>query len=172
MKKVLELIIRINNSMRWIVGLLILLMGILVCYSVIMRYIFKSPPIWAFDLTSWFTGLSVFLAGGYALLMKSHVRVDLIYDKFSLKTRSIIDIFTSVFLFLIVIVFVWKGFEQVVDNFQAKTIARSGLNIYLWIKWLMVPVGGLLLGLQAVVNLINDIYFLYKGVRLTEEVEN
>jgi TRAP-type C4-dicarboxylate transport system permease small subunit len=157
MKKFAEIISRINEVMMWIVGALIMIMGILLFYDVMMRYFFNNPTVWSFDLTSWFTGMAAFLGGGYTLLKKGHVRVDIFYEKFSLRTRSAIDAVTSVFLFLIVIVFIWKGTEQVIHNYQINAVANTGLDIHVWIKWLMVPIGGLLLGLQALVNLINDI---------------
>jgi C4-dicarboxylate transporter DctQ subunit len=169
MKKFIRIVNGINESMMWIVGTLILIMGILLFYAVVMRYFFGKPPVWSFDLTGWFTGLAAFLGGGYALLKGAHVRVDIFYEKFSLRTRSWIDAATSIFLFLIVIVFIWKGMEQVVSNYEANTIATTGLNIYIWIKWVMMPLGGLLLGLQAIVNLLNDIYTIVKGERLLEE---
>lgn len=169
MKKFIRIVNKVNESMMWVVGTLMLLMGILLFYAVVMRYFFEKPPIWSFDLTGWFTGLAAFLGGGYALLKGAHVRVDIFYEKFSLRTRSWIDAITSVFLFLIVIVLVWKGMEQVISNYQAGSISTTGLNIYVWIKWVMMPLGGLLLGLQAIVNLLNDIYTIVKGERLLEE---
>lgn len=169
--KLLRVINGINIAMKWIIGTMILFMSLLVCYTVIMRYFVNKPPVWSFDMTSWITGMSVFLAGGYALLSNSHVRVDLFYDKFSPRTKSILNIITSIFLFMIVVVLVWKGFEQVATYFNNRTMAMTGLNVPMWWKWLMVPVGGVLLGLQALVNLIKDFYFVIKGVELTEEVK-
>src|SRR5690625_3157513 len=169
MKKLVDIINSIHRSMLWIVVVLILIMSLFIFYSVVMRYFFHKPVIWVFDLTSLFTGLSVFLAGGYALLMREHVRVDVFYQGFSKRTKSYIDALTSIFLFLMVIVFVWKGMEQVIHYYTEKSISTTGLNIYIWIKWIMMPIGGFLLGLQGIVNLINDIYIIMTGKGIIKE---
>ncbi len=162
---------RLNEVMLWIVGMLILLMGLLLFYDVLMRYFFKAPTAWAFDLAGWFTGLTAFLAGGYVLLKKAHIRVDIFYQKFSPKVQGGLDALTSVFLFLIVLILVWKGGERTLHYWHLGAVANTGLNIHLWIKWLMVPLGGLLLGLQAVVNLVNDVYLFFTGRPLIDEAE-
>ncbi|WP_085993057.1 TRAP transporter small permease subunit [Oceanobacillus senegalensis] len=171
MKTTIRIINKINESMMWVVGAIVLIMGILLTYSVVMRYFFNNPPVWSFDLTGWFTGIAAFLGGGYALLYGAHVRVDIFYEKFPLKIQSVINIFSSIFVFLIVIVFIWKGMEQVINNYQTGAIASTGLSIYLWIKWVMMPIGGILLGLQAIANLIKDIYRIIKGEELIERKE-
>jgi C4-dicarboxylate transporter DctQ subunit len=113
--------------------------------------------------------MAAVLGGGYTLLKGAHVKVDIFYEKLSFKTQSLIDVFTSVLLFLIVIVLIWKGWEQVIHNYKLGVLANTGLNIFVWIKWTMVPLGGLLLGLQALVNLINDIFIVVKGEKLWGE---
>ncbi|HZG72433.1 MAG TPA: TRAP transporter small permease subunit [Chondromyces sp.] len=169
MAGLLKTIRRMNEGIMWVAGIIIFIMAILLFYAIVMRYFFEKPPSWSFDLTGWFTGLSAFLAGGYALAHGAHVRVDMIYEKFSLRTRSLIDIITSIFLFLIVIVLVWKGMEQVLFNYETNAMASTGLNVPIWLKWLMIPLGGLLLGLQAMINLIKDIYIVVKGKPIEEE---
>lgn len=169
MQKVLKAVIKINNSMMWIVGILLTVMAVLLFYAVIMRYFFQKPPVWSYDLTGWFTGLAAFLAGGYALLHDAHVRVDIFYEKFSKRMKSLANILTAFLILLIVIVLVWKGTQQVIMNYQMNTVSTTGLNIYVWIKWSMVPIGGLLLGIQAIVNLINDLYVIATGKSILEE---
>jgi len=116
--------------------------------------------------------LSAFLAGGYALLKKAHIRVDIFYQKFSPRVQGGLDALTSVFLFLIVLILVWKGGERTLHNLNIGAVANTGLNIYIWIKWLMVPLGGVLLGLQAIVNLVDDVYLFITGRHLIDVAED
>lgn len=56
-------------------------------YEVVMRYIFNSPTIWVHETAS-FIGGSLFVIGGlYAFASNKHVRVVLIYDLVSQRTR-------------------------------------------------------------------------------------
>jgi len=172
MKGILKGIQRLNETIMWITGTIIFIMAILLFYAIIMRYFFEKPPAWSFDLTGWFTGLSAFLAGGYALAQGAHVRVDIFYERFSLRIRSFIDALTSVFMFLIVFVLIWKGMEQVLANYETNAMASTGLNVPIWLKWVMVPIGGILLGLQGIVHLIKDIYAVITGKTLEEGESN
>ncbi|WP_156289710.1 TRAP transporter small permease subunit [Oceanobacillus salinisoli] len=166
MRKFIQIINKINEIAMWIVGFMLLIMGILLFYAVIMRYFFNNSPSWSFDLTGLLTGYAAFLGGGYALLQGAHVRVDIFYEKFSLRTQSLSNIISSTLLFLLVIVLVWKGMEEVLTNYQNNTIASTGLNIPVWIKWVMLPLGGVLLGIQAIAHLIQDFYVVIKGKRM------
>lgn len=171
MRGFISLIYRINDFFKWFIGCIIVLLGFLIFYTVVMRYIFSNPPIWSFDLSGWLTGMIVFLGGGYALLSDSHVKVDLFYDKFSPKLKSSTDILTYLVVIALATIFFWKGMDQVISNFHSGTVAMSGLNIYIWIKWSIVPLGSLLLGMQAFVQMIERIYFLKNNEELFKKEE-
>lgn len=62
-------------------------------YEVLSRYLFNSPTIWVHETAS-FLGGSLFAIGGiYALATDKHVRVVLIYDLVSQRTRHYLNIF-------------------------------------------------------------------------------
>src|SRR5205809_2167101 len=80
-----------------------------VSYEVIARYFFHAPTIWSFDVTYMLYGTIFMLGAAYALHKGAHIRTDFFYDKWSVKTRGIIDstsyivfFFPSIVLFLIV----------------------------------------------------------------------
>lgn len=80
-------ITKLNKSMVWIIGTLIAFVSILLFFDVLMRYFFNAPTVWAFDLSTWSTGIIAFGLGGYALAMGHHVRVDVFFDNFSRKQK-------------------------------------------------------------------------------------
>jgi TRAP-type C4-dicarboxylate transport system permease small subunit len=62
-------------------------------YEVLSRYLFDSPTIWVHETAS-FIGGSLFVIGGaYALATDKHVRVVLLYDIVSQKTRHYLNLF-------------------------------------------------------------------------------
>ena len=175
MKKLLirtmDIITAINKSMVWIIGTLVLFMSMLLTIDVILRYFFNSPTSWAFDFSTWGTGVIGFLLGGYTLVAAQHVRVDLFFEKFSLRMKSIIDLVSAIFLFMMVIALVWLGTDYVIHYYNIGAQSTGGFAIPLWVKWLIVPIGGLLIGLQGLVKLIDDIYIIVTGKRLYEMEE-
>ncbi|WP_434361788.1 TRAP transporter small permease subunit [Parasalinivibrio latis] len=84
-----KLIIKISEFF----SLLFIFTVIISFYEVLNRYVFNSPTIWVHETAS-FIGGSLFVIGGsYALATNKHVRVVLIYDAVSSKTRHYLNIF-------------------------------------------------------------------------------
>lgn len=65
-------------------------------YEVVMRYLFNSPTIWVHETASFLGGMLFVLGGSYALATNRHVRVVLIYDAVSEKTRKVLNLFHHV----------------------------------------------------------------------------
>src|SRR6266536_1982979 len=68
-------------------------------YEVIARFAFNSPTNWVHESMFLMYGMQYMLAGAYAYREDQHVRVDVIYTKFSPRGKAVADIFTSLFFF-------------------------------------------------------------------------
>ncbi|MEL7291550.1 MAG: TRAP transporter small permease subunit [Pseudomonadota bacterium] len=76
-----------------ILSLLFAFTVIISFYEVVSRYVFDAPTIWVHETAS-FIGGSLFVIGGaYALATDKHVRVVLIYDSVSQRTKHYLNIF-------------------------------------------------------------------------------
>src|SRR5688572_33144082 len=62
-----------------------------VTYEVVARYGFNAPTIWAFDLTYMLYGSLFMLGAAYALLKGAHIRTDIFWERFSDRTKGLID---------------------------------------------------------------------------------
>lgn len=69
-------------------------------YEVIARYVFNSPTNWAHESMYLMFGMQYLIAGAYAMLTESHVRVDIFYANFSPRRKAVTDLLTSVFFFI------------------------------------------------------------------------
>lgn len=69
-------------------------------YEVIARYVFNSPTNWAHESMYLMFGMQYLIAGAYAMLTESHVRVDILYANFSARSRAMVNLLTSVFFFI------------------------------------------------------------------------
>ena len=62
------------------------------------RNIINLPLSWCIEMAQ-FTMTAYYIVGGpYSMQMDSHVRMDLIYSKFSTRTKARLDSFTAIFL--------------------------------------------------------------------------
>lgn len=69
-------------------------------YEVIARYVFNSPTNWAHEGMYLMFGMQYLIAGAYAMLTESHVRVDVLYANMSVRRKAAVNLATSVFFFI------------------------------------------------------------------------
>ncbi|MGE0223582.1 MAG: TRAP transporter small permease subunit [Acetobacteraceae bacterium] len=69
-------------------------------FEVISRYGFDRPTEWALDTTTQSFGALFMLGAAYALLKGAHVRTDMFWDKFSDRTKGLIDTVGFIVFFL------------------------------------------------------------------------
>ena len=103
----------IGKSFAW----LLLIMVVLTCIIVVLRYLFNIGFIWMQELVR-FCYAMVFLAcAAYTLAEDEHVRVDIIYSNLSNKSKSIINIVGSA-MFIIPVCFaiIYYSFNYVVNS--------------------------------------------------------
>lgn len=95
MKYLLNILKKIIDPIGALCSLLMLLMVLNVFYDVILRYFFNDVSI-AMQELEWHLFAAMFMFGiGYTLKEDGHVRVDVIYDELSTKTKAIINIIGS-----------------------------------------------------------------------------
>lgn len=105
----------INRLMDWvgiIAGILLILLVAVITFNVANRYLFQISAIGiGFEELAWHFYAASFLLGiPFALRTGSHVRVDLIFENLSLKTRAIIDLVGAlIFLAPLCVVVIWSG---------------------------------------------------------------
>lgn len=157
MRHFIKAVSRISEGMMWVSGCLMVIMGLATFYDVFMRKLFNAPTAWAFEFNSYLCAAVAFLAGGYALLTERHVRVDIFYMRFTKRTKAIIDLCTSFLFFLLCLVLIWIGFRTALDSFHAGARTGGGLNPPLFLLELLVPAGGVLIGLQGIVRFLGDL---------------
>jgi hypothetical protein len=64
---------------------------LVVAYEVFARYLFDAPTIWSFDITYMLYGTIFMLGSAYALHKGAHIRTDFFFEKWSIRTKGMID---------------------------------------------------------------------------------
>jgi TRAP-type mannitol/chloroaromatic compound transport system permease small subunit len=105
-------------------------------------------------------GMQYLLAGGYALRVDAHVRVDVIYGMLSRRTQAILDIVTSVAFFIFTGVLFWTGTVFALRAIRVWEVSFTEWAIQYWPVKSTIAVGALLLLLQGLSKLTKDIYAL------------
>ena len=138
-------------------------------YEVIVRYVFNSPTNWAHEGMFLMFGMQYLIAGAYAMLTESHVRVDIFYAKFSPRGKAITDLITSVFFFIFAGTLIWTGWIFAFDSINQNEVSFTEWGIQYWPVKLVIVLGGVLLFLQGISKLSKDISLIITPVR---EIKN
>ncbi len=136
---------------------LLVAMMLTICYEVVARYFFDRPTIWSLELNTYLLCAYAMLGGGFTLLRNGHVNVDILYGRFSVRTKGIINCLTSFFFFIFVIILTWNGYHMTVESIQYHETAGTILDWPLAPTKIMVPIGAFLLLLQGVVRFMEDL---------------
>jgi len=84
-----------------------LLMVFITFIIVVLRYGFNMGWIAMQESVLYMHGLVFLLGAAYTLKEGGHVRIDVFYQKYSVKTRALVDLFGTVFLLMPVCIFVF-----------------------------------------------------------------
>jgi TRAP-type mannitol/chloroaromatic compound transport system permease small subunit len=132
-------------------------------YEVLARYVFNSPTNWVHESMFLMFGMQYMLSGAYAYRDDQHVRVDVLYVKFSPRGKAIADIITSVFFFIFILTMVFTGWRFADDAMNNSEVSFTEWGVQYWLVKLTIPIGAGLLALQGLSKLIKDIVFVTRG---------
>lgn len=132
---------------------LIFVFMFLMVYEVIARYFFESPTIWVHELCGYVFAAYIALTGGWVLLEKGHVAVDIIYQYFPEKGKKIADIIVSIVALFMFIVLFWQGYKFAWHAFSTNQHSHTLFGPPLWPVKTLLPAGALLFILQILADL-------------------
>jgi TRAP-type mannitol/chloroaromatic compound transport system permease small subunit len=163
-----------DTTGTWIAWLNVPLM-LAVSYEVVARYGFNAPTIWAYDVSFMLYATIFMLGAAYALHKGAHIRTDFFFEKWSIRTRGVIDsVAYIVFFFPALAVFLYVSGAEGWYAFEiGETSEQSPWRPILWPFKMVVPLTCLLLMIQGVSETIKSVYAARTGIELEhkEKVE-
>jgi len=104
------------------------------------------------------------LAAGYTMLRQGHVKIDVVSGRFSKRTQIWIEVIGLVFFVLpLVFTVIQLSWPLVVRAYVMNEYSSNAGGLIRWPVFALLPLGFLLIGVQAVSELIKRIAFL-KGL--------
>ena len=160
LRPMLKTIDQFNDFLGRKISLLILIIFGLMVIEVVRRYLFNAPSLWGNESVQMLFGAYAMLSGGYVLLVKGHVSVDIIYGLLPRRAQAAIDVVTSTLLFLFCGVLLYFGSALAWDSLVRLEHSTSAWDPPLYPVKMMIPLGALLILLQGISNLYRDIKVL------------
>ena len=125
---------------------------ILIVYDASARYMFSEGSTALQELEWHLFDVVMLFAIAYTLHQNAHVRVDIFYDKYSHRTKTIINLLSALFLIIpFSLLVVYQGLHFVEMSFiQMEGSSDPGGLPYRFLVKSLMPLGFILLILQAV----------------------
>ena len=129
---------------------LLLPLMLLTTGDVVGRKFFAKTIPGAFEISQYLLAVFILMGAAYTQQMKGHVGVDFITSRFSSRGRALCEMFTTLLSLFIIAILVWEGW---VEGVKERTVSDM-LRIPQYPFRLLVSIGGFLLWLELLINLI------------------
>ncbi|WP_259782177.1 TRAP transporter small permease subunit [Aestuariispira ectoiniformans] len=96
---------------RAVMYMIFVMMAVLL-FSSITRGVFGVSFLWIVEVAQMLLAAYYLLGGGYSMQLDSHVRMDLLYSRWSPRTRARVDAATSAFLIFYLVVLLIGGISS------------------------------------------------------------
>jgi TRAP-type mannitol/chloroaromatic compound transport system permease small subunit len=134
-------------------------------YEVFARYVFHAPTIWAYDAAYMLYGTHFMLGAAYTLYKGGHIRTDVFYQRWSPRTRGLID--ASLYLFFFfpgMAFFLWMGLQEAIHSWDIREVSNeSPWRPVIYPFKTVIPVAALLLIVQGASEFAKAAWAALKG---------
>lgn len=132
------------------------MMGILLFES-ISRTIFDQPHIWVVEMAQFSMAAYYLLGGGYSMILKGHVRMDLLYGRWSEQRRALADVLTGPILIFYLVYLLYGAISSVEYAVTYKQVNYTPWAPPLAPIKIIMAIGILLMLLQAIAIFFKDL---------------
>lgn len=170
-----------GKTVSWVA----LVMTVLIAFDVTARYLSKPFPwvrdywftyTFSYDMTYYLYAILFMVGGAYALSRGQHVRGDVFYRLWPVRTQASIDLALYVIAFFPgIIALISVGLQWGMESYRiGERSFTTAVAPVIWPLKLVIPLAGVLMAIQGVAETIRSYQALRTGVwppRLSDVVE-
>ncbi len=164
MQKLMLAVDRLSTFVGRVFAWSIVLLTLLVSWEVFSRYVLNHPHAWALDAQIMLYGILFMMAGAYTLAHQGHVRGDILYGAFSPRTQASIDLALFIIFYLPgILALTWAGWIYANESLAIRENTFSPEPLPLYPFKFVIPVAGVLLFIQGLVEILRCIVCIREG---------
>jgi len=160
----MQLFGRLIDLSAKVAGASLLVLVVLVVYDASVRYLFHSGSIALQELEWHLFDAVILLSIAYTFAQDAHVRVDIFYERFSVRTKAIVNLIGSIlFVLPFSLLIIYLGIDFVALSFsQMEASSDPGGLPYRFIIKSFIPFAFVLMAIQSL-RIITSSYKTIKG---------
>ncbi|PWG62573.1 TRAP transporter small permease subunit [Spiribacter halobius] len=164
MHTVLRAVDGLNEWTGRIIAVATVFIVLFTIYDVGSRALFSRPTDWAFEVTKQLYALHFMMLGGYALLHRSHVEVDVFKERLSARGQALLDVLGYLVFFLpFVIVLLAYSIRFASRSWASGETTYGILAIPVYPIKTVICIAAVLLALQALATFARAVTVLLRG---------
>ena len=164
----MNMLLRFSRAIDWLntqigkyVIWLILASTVISGVNAVVRKVFNMSSNAYLEVQWYLFAASFMIAAGYTLLNQEHVKIDVVYSRWSKRTQIWIDIIGFVFFLTpICLAILWYGIPFFLQGYRSGEMSSNSGGLIRWPVYAMIPLGFTLLMLQGWSELIKRFAFL------------
>ena len=151
----------LTDRFGWLAMWAVLLSCAISCANAVVRYGFDYSSNAYLEIQWYLFAACVMLGAAQVLRVNEHVRVDVVYGRFSGRGQALIDLFgLVVFLLPVMAVMVWFAWPLFMKMFISGEMSGNIGGLIRWPAMLLLPLGFALMFLQGVSEIIKRVAWL------------
>ncbi len=139
-------------------------------YDVMMRYLFASPTNWALEVNTFLLLFVCTIPTADVLSSNVHIRVTFLTDRMPKRVVDRLQILRGVAGILFCAAMAWKGSVMTWQAWQHNDRMSTSLGTPMFIPYLFLPIGFILLGLQYSILLKSGLTSKPKETRIEQQI--
>ncbi len=139
-----------SDKIARVVSLLSLVLMVIIVIAVVARYVFHAPFIWGPPVNKQVFGVFILFGGVYAMLTDAHLRVEVLYNRFSRRMKSYADLVDLIALLVFMGILIWQAGLMAATSIANTELSQGIPKIPLYGIKTFIPVVAVLILLQGV----------------------
>ena len=161
MPKAVIKFVRTVDAVNKVVGTfsmyLVFMMIAILLYEPIARNLFGVSSIWSVEMAQFTMAAYYLLGGGFSMILRGHVRMDLLYGRWSKKKKASYDVFTGLFMIFYLVFLLYGAYSSIEYAVMYGQKNRSAWAPYMAPIKIIMGTGILLMLLQAISQFFKDL---------------
>jgi len=137
-----------------VVSLIALPVMAIIAFEVVMRYFFNNPTRWAWSVSTHLFGILSLFGGAYALFHGRHIRVEILYERFGSRFKTLSHLLTAICFLLFIVPLIWQGYVMAVMSLKSREVIRGIIHFPVYPLKIAIPIAAFLFLLQGIATVL------------------
>lgn len=152
-RSVVDAVDALFRALTLSVGVVVVVTVIVISYGVLAREVLHRSDVWVTESTTYLMGYMTFVGSAALAWQGRHLKVDVLHHFVGSRAQHVLEIVSGVVVTAVALALAWLGFTFWWDAWTSGEKSWGMLSIPLWIPYLSLFVGSVLLVVAQVVRL-------------------